>query len=90
MFEKLSDYLVERLGVAVTIYFGVPILLVLASIAMLGFFAGVIELVAFAEQHFGEGGKTFVILWTAWTLFFAVFWWMHNDNNDDRGSGHGV
>ena len=80
MFEKLSDYLIERLGVGVTIYFGIPILLVLVGIAILGFFAATLELVAFAGRHFGEHGKTFAFLWVVWTMFFAVFWAIHKGN----------
>ena len=80
MFEKLSDYLIERFGVGITIFFGVPILLAAVSGAIFGYIAAVIEIVAFAEQLGGHPGKVVAIFGSLWIPVFFIFWQIHKGN----------
>ena len=80
MFEKLFDYLIDRFGVGITIFFGVPILLAAASGVIFGYIAAVIQIVAFAEQLGGYLGKVVAIFWLMWIPVFFVFWQIHKGN----------
>ena len=82
--SKILEYVEERIGINLTFYFGVPI--IISLFALVTFVVGwcIIHFLALVEDIFGDFTKTLAILWLIYTAVFLLVWWIIREGDPEN------